>query len=67
MISYESGNLLQEDSTVSHCLVFQFSIDFFFNTKVSNTGEEAPRSVHTDVDSVTIPQTIILSKLRGEE
>lgn len=49
------------------CFNSALSDFFFFNTKVSNSGEEAPGSVHTNVDSVTIPQTIVLSKLRGEE
>lgn len=55
---------------MSCCLVFQFTTFdyyYFFNTKVSNTGEGAPRSVHTGIYSDTIPQTIALSELRVEE
>lgn len=49
-------------SFIHHCLIF-----FSLNTKVNNTGEGAPRSVHTDVYSDFIPQTTALSGLQVEE
>lgn len=68
--SCEPENLLGEDSTCLVVLSFNsplFDYYYFFNTKVSNTGEGAPRSVHTGVYSDTIPQTIALCELRVEE
>lgn len=70
MAACKPGDALEEDSTVARSLVFHLPLfDFFFslNRKVNNTGEGAPRSVHTDVYSDIIPQTTALSGLQVEE
>lgn len=49
------------------CLIFHHYLIFYFNTKVSNTGEGAHEPVHTGVYSETFLQTIALSELQVEE
>lgn len=70
MAACKPGGAFEEDSTGACSLVFHSPLfDFFFSldTKVNNTGEGAPRSVHTDVYSDIIPQTTVLSGLQVEE
>lgn len=68
MTSCEPENQLGRRQYMPIVLSFKSPLfDFFFNTKVNNTSEGAPRSVYTAIYSDTLPQIIALSELWGEE